>query len=183
MDNKAFSYYKELPSWAKGVVVIGGIAIVYFTAKQLIDRIKKEGEIKKQTETIKEEKQDLEQLQSEGKKATFNESQYKIWADAIQSQFKGCDTTPKVPFAPTTTFWVITNWSGSGASFVNIISKFKNDIDFLKLNQAWGIRSYPDCLWGTITGTLPMALRDELDDSEIESINKALAKQGIKYQY
>jgi hypothetical protein len=182
MANKMFSYYKELPSWAKGVVVIGGIAIVYFTSKQFIARIKKQGEIKKQTETLDQEKKDLEDITKGGAKATFSDSQYRIWADAIQSQFKGCDFIPKVPLLPTSTIW-LSNWSGSGATFVNIIYKFKNNVDFLKLNQAWGIRSYPDCGWGTVTGTLPMALRDELDDNEITSINKALTKQGITYQY
>ena len=46
MANKVYQYYTELPSWAKGIVVIGGIAIVYFTTKQFIAKIKKQAESK-----------------------------------------------------------------------------------------------------------------------------------------
>ena len=39
-----------IPGGAKGVVVVGGIAIAYFTAKQLIARVKKNAEKKKEDE-------------------------------------------------------------------------------------------------------------------------------------
>jgi hypothetical protein len=67
-----------------------------------------------------------------------------------------------------------------------IISKFKNDLDFLKLSTAWGVRTYDQCGWGTgnvENATLSKAISDELNEGEISKINGALAKQGIKYRF
>ena len=182
MANKVYQYYKELPSWAK--VVIGGIAIAYFTTKQFIARIKAQNKKKVDMATVVEQKKEINNLEKTGLRATFPDSQYKAWADAIKDAFDGCDPSLRVPILAPTSLWN-KNWSSSGAKFVNIIYKFKNDLDFLKLSEAWGVRSYDQCGWGTgdVTGTLSNAVADELDETEVTAINNALAKQNIKYKY
>jgi hypothetical protein len=184
MSNKAFEVYKGLPSWAKGVVVIGGIAIVYFTTKSFLKRIKQSAEKKKDMEVVVEQKKELDILVKDGVYPTFSGSQYKAWADALQKQFDGCDPSIRIPLLAPTSLWN-SQWSGSGAKLVNIIYKFKNDADFLQLSQAYGVRTYDQCGWGTgnFTGSLAAAISDELDESEINAINQALSKQGIKYKF
>ena len=179
MANKVFNYYKELPSWAKGIVVIGGIAIVYFTSKSIIKRIRASNDTKEERKTIDEQKNETQVLIDSGVKPTFSESQYRQWADALQKQFDGCD--PSLSVAWLSSYMM----SSSGAYLGNIVMQFKNDVDFLKLNTAYGIRTYDQCGWGTgdFTGTLPQAVRDELDGDEIKNINKELAKRGITYKF
>ena len=40
MQDKVYNFYKELPPWAKGVIVVGGAAVVYFTATRIFRNIK-----------------------------------------------------------------------------------------------------------------------------------------------
>jgi hypothetical protein len=183
MANKAYQYYTELPSWAKGIVVVGTLGVVYFLGRSILNKIQANAEVQKQMQTITSQKDEIKNLQDSGAKPSFADSQYKSWADGIVSQFKGCDIVPKVPLVPANFLGFITNWSGSGAYFVNIIDKFKNNLDFLKLSEAYGVRSYPDCGWGDVNGTLAQAVANELDDNEIKAINKSLSKKGITYSF
>jgi len=169
MQNKVYSYYKELPSWAKGVVVIGGIAIVYFTAKQLISRIRKQAEVKLQRETIDTQKKELDNLLNTGARLSYPQSNYKAWADSIVEDFKGCDVG-----------------NHNVVNFGNIIAKFKNNADFLALTTAFDIRQYPDCLsWfnADFKGNLNQAVRNEFNDKEIQMFNNTLASKNITYRF
>ena len=63
MASKVFEVYKDLPSWAKGVVVVGGIAIVYFTTKSFLKRIKQSAEKNKSMETVISQKNEVKELE------------------------------------------------------------------------------------------------------------------------
>ena len=185
MANKVYDIYKDLPSWAKGVVVIGGIAIVYFTTKSILNRIKLSAESKKDRETIKTQEKEIKDLETTGTKASFPESQYRTWASQLKSQFDGCDGSfgrPILQFIPPTWLGNIM-WSNSGAMTANIFYKLKNNIDFLKLSSAFGIATYDQCglFNGNFTGNLQSSIVDELDENERISLNKILNKNGITY--
>jgi hypothetical protein len=176
MKNKVFDYYKELPAWAKGVVIVGGIAIVYFTTKQFIGKIKKQAQKKKDSEAINTQKAETKKLEETGLRASYNDSQYNSWADKIQSAFKGCDFS-----AGSSNVGIYTD---SANSLYTVLNQLKNDIDFLKLQTAWGVsRKYPDCAWGSVEGNLNHAVADELADGEIAHANSILAKKGITYRF
>jgi len=168
MANNVYSYYKELPSWAKGVVVIGGIAIVYFTSKQLISRIKGQSEEKKMRESIITQESELKNKLDTGLRLSYPDSQYQSWATQIASEFAGCDPA-----------------NSSFSKFMNIIYKLKNDVDFLKLSTSFDIKTYDQCgLWnGDFKGNLHEAVNDEFDNNELLKINKALQNQKITYQF
>ena len=178
MKNKVFDYYKELPAWAKGVVIVGGIAIVYFTTKQFIGRIKKQGQLKKANEVINEQKEEKKKLEETGMRASYSPSQYKAWADGIVNQFDGCDFSPENYLIPSMFA------SYSGVYVYKIFEKLNNDVDFLSLQTAYGIRKYDNCgLWnGDFEGSLTASLTDELTTSELKQINNLLIKKGIKYR-
>jgi hypothetical protein len=185
MANKVFNYYKELPSWAKGVVVIGGIAILYFTTKSILKRVKLSVETKNEREALKTQEDEIKKEQTTGAKATYPESQYKTWASQIKNQYDGCDGSfgrPILQFIPPTWLGNIM-WSNSGALTSNIFFKLKNNIDFLKLSSAFGISTYDQCgLWnGDFKGNLQSAIVDELDENERKALNDILKKNGITY--
>lgn len=183
--NKIYQYYTELPTWAKGIVAIGGIAIVYFTAKSILKRVRLVAEGKKDRETIKTQEGEIKEIEQGGTKASYSDSQYKTWASQIKQQFDGCDGSfgrPILQFIPPTWLGNIM-WSNSGALIANIFYKLRNNVDFLKLSTAYGVSTYDKCgLWnGDFTGNLQSAISDELDENERESLNKILSKNGITY--
>ena len=66
--------------------------------------------------------------------------------------------------------------------FGAVFNKLNNDIDFLNLKTSWGVRTYPDALWGYVTNvTLEAAIQNELFAISINNLNNILSKKGIKY--
>ena len=91
MANKVYQYYKELPSWAKGIVVVGGIAIIYFATKQTIARLRKQSESKDAKTSVENAKNELQQLSNDCIRPTITKSQADAYAEKIVKQFKGAD--------------------------------------------------------------------------------------------
>jgi hypothetical protein len=168
MTNKVYDYYKDLPSWAKGVSVVGGLLIVYIIGNRIYKGIKASSEFKSQRETLNQQESEIRNLQQTGMRLTFPTSQYKAWADAIATAFGGCDP--------------MDNSLGAVARPINAI---KNDLDFLELQTSFAIREYDQCGWGAgnFKGNLQSAIADELTTSQINFLNKILRDKGIKYSF
>jgi hypothetical protein len=166
-NSGAYKVYSELPAWAKGVVVIGGIAIVYFTGRTIYKGIAKKADAKKDSQTVKDVKDEIKVNQQQGQKPTYPDSQYKAWADAIEKAFDGCDPLE------------------TAQNTVNrVVRELKNNTDWLKLVDAYGVRTYDQCGWwmGSFTGNLYSAISDELDSAEKAYINKLLTERNISYK-
>lgn len=178
---KIVGFYNDLPVWAKGVLAVGGVAIIYFTGKSLLKKLKAQGDTAKARETIRQQTADANQLAQQGMKPSYGSSQYNSWADGIKSQFDGCDISVNM-VAPS--WFRSSDLSGSGKYLANIFSKLNNDLDYLLLQKAYGIRTHDQCGWwtGDFTGNLSQAIADELENSEIQLLNKYLAQRGITYK-
>lgn len=184
---KVIDYYKDLPSWAKGVVIVAGVGLFAYAGIKLAKVIFPSDAKKKQKESVDKVKKDIAALAKQGIKPTYNESQYIQWADSLAAQFEGCDFGQPL-FPAGMNAWLpvgFTGWSASGAKLANIALKIKNDMDFAKLVSAYGVRTHDQCgyLTGNFTGSLPSAVSDELSQSEINTINKYLKAQKITYQF
>ena len=66
MANKVYSYYQDLPSWAKGVVVVGVLGASYILISQTISRIRKGKDMKASLVESDIAKQELLDLQRKG---------------------------------------------------------------------------------------------------------------------
>lgn len=166
MANKVYSYYKELPTWAKGVVVIGILGATYIFASQTIKKIKEQAKSKKLQQGVEDAKIELNDLAQQGVKPTITQSQADAFADKIAKQFKGADLLLE-----------------SYPTVLNIFKSLKNDADFLLLKKQFGIRTYDDAFFGQVKDvTLEGAIQDELTTMRIASLNSQLKKQGITYQ-
>lgn len=179
--DRGFQYYKGLPTWGKAVVIIGGGAIAWFAILNPIRKlIIKQFDKAKSQKTVNSANSDVNNLAGQGVKPSFTDTQYLAWAEAIVTQFAGCDFSVAVPFFPGI------NLTYSGRTLYDIIGKLKNDADFAKLVSAFGVRTYDQC--GFFTGnvenaTLFNAVADELTTDEIQIINDKLKSQKINYQF
>jgi hypothetical protein len=170
MSNKAYQYYKELPSWAKGVVVVGGLAVTYIFASQIIRRLRDSQKRKEKEKSVNDASNELKDLANNGIKPTITKSQADAFADKIVKQFTGADMFLQ-------SFGVVKG----------IFSQLKNDADYLLLKQQFGLRTYNDAFnvfgWNQVKDvTLEAAIQDELTNGSISQLNSILASKGITYR-
>lgn len=166
MANKVYSYYKDLPQWAKGVVVVGGLVVVYLAYRGISKQFKKNVELKDAKDSVNNATNEIKQEIQSGVKPSYASSQYDGWAEAIVKQFKGADLLLE-----------------SYPTIKNIFDKLKNNADYLMLKKSFGIRTYDDAFFGQVKNvTLESAIQDELTTGSIEKLNAILEKKGITYR-
>lgn len=182
--SKTMEIWNGLPTWAKGVVAVGGLAAVYFGVRGFLNKVKADAAMKDQLLTQQNQENELQNQIENGIRPSYSQSQYMQWADEIQNQFDGCDVSPRLPVDPRT--FGNQNWSGSGAKMATIILQLKNNADFLALSTSWGAsRTYDQCGWGMgdFSGNLSQAVTDELAQDEINALNSYLLSKGITYKF
>ena len=98
-------------------------------------------------------------LESKGVKLTYPKAQYNAFADTIHGAYG--------------MFYDSVN------DIYDVIGKLKNDLDFLELKQAYGLRK--STYSGTM-GTMEENMKWRLDANEIAKINSILRLNNISYQ-
>ena len=184
-QGKALEVWSGLPTWAKGIIAVGGLAIIYFTGKGIIKRLARAKESQDSKESVKDASNDRASLLRKGLRPSFAPTQYKGWANSIEQSFEGCDPFGNIAWGADSPLGAVSYWSKSGYKVATIFGQLKNDIDFLDLVVAWGVRTYDDCGWGTgdvKDVDLFKAIEDELTDAERRDLNKILAKKSITYK-
>jgi len=121
MDN-LYKYYKDLPGVAKAAVLIGGGVILYMVGKPIYLKLFPSDAQKKAILDNKAAEADLNQALKSGAKASYPDSQYSAWASKLADTFSGCDVLLL-----------------AGQPVRDILNQLKNDVDFLKLQKAYGI--------------------------------------------
>jgi len=184
-QSKALGFWSDLPAWAKGIIAVGGLAIVYFTSRTIIKKISSLKESKDSKEVTKDAKSDRTELIRKGLRPSFRETQYKGWANSMEESFEGCDSNINVTWGADSPLGKVSSWSTSGYKVATIFNQLKNDVDFLDLTIAWGVRTYDAC--GILTGDVKdadlfKAIDNELNDRERRNLNTILAKKGITYK-
>lgn len=163
---KTYDYYKDLPPYAKAVVLIGTGVAVWVIYSRIRNSFLKKAEEKKSQQAVISAKDELSNLNSRGVRPTISRTQADGWADQIVKQFTGADLT-----------------LGSYDVVARIFSNLKNDADYLMLKTSFGTRTYPDALFGSVSNvTLEGAIQDELTNMRISDLNGILAKKGINYK-
>ena len=179
-------WFTDLPGWAQGVIAIGGVAVgtvvgfkVYKGVKNAVNKSKASG-------AVRDSKNELADLERSGQKATISDSQFQAWANQLQKQYDGCDTSWFWgSHFPGLDVWFPETFGSYSFKFTaGVLNNLKNDADFLKLVTAFGVRTYDACGWftGDFTGDLYAAISDELTEEERGILNKILASKNIKYR-
>lgn len=185
MKNGVYSYYKELPPWARGVVVVGGLFVIYLAGNAIYRKMKQAKISKDSREGLRNSENEKRQLQNSGMRASYSPSQYTSWANAIQQAFDGCDPAGTLSWGADSPLGVASFWSNSGFKVATIFAQLKNNLDYLSLTTAWGVRTYDACGW--FTGDVEdvdfsRAISDELSAREISNLNQILKNKGITYK-
>lgn len=166
--------YTELPSWAKGVVVVGGLTVTYLAVTSIIRKFK---ESKLKSESLAEINNANSELNTQiksGKGPTIARSQAEVMANAIVSASNDCGTDEKKIYAQ--------------------FDKINNQADILLFIDVFGLRKKVRCPFSDdpresffSADTPPMSLsamvNSELDATQIATLNNKLASKGITYKF
>jgi hypothetical protein len=152
---------EEIPSWAKGILVIAAVGVVGY----VVYRVAKGG--LKSLKDAREKgqlKNDEKDLLNKGVKYSYLTSQYNSFADKIYSALKGATEDED--------------------AIKTVMSNMKNDLDVLALIAAYGSRDASYWAWETANYDLVTALNAYLSDSEMELyVNTPLRINNVKYQF
>ena len=134
----------------------------FLVIRKLKDWLKKPAK-----ETIKDVIEEADNLQKQGMQSSRSLGQWKLVADSIYNSMK---------FSAT---------SDNKSNIEKQLKMVQNDLDFLLLTQAYGLRQHyvfgiPD---GDKTTLIGQIATGELSDKRIKSINANYASKGIKFRF
>jgi hypothetical protein len=169
-------YYGDLPTWAKGVVTVGGIAIIGYITWNEIKKIKVKKDLKEAMKVSNNAKSEANVLQRKGMKASYGETQYESFALKLVEAMNGCGTTID--------------------SVKQVFESMQNKTDVLRLIEFFGVRYYSPCIASSpisyfrsyfdekaFGGSLQTWLEYDLSSSEIENINNILKGKNIDFKF
>jgi hypothetical protein len=174
-QNKLIDYYNELPSWSKGVVAIGGLALVGIVGFTIYKKIKTNAELKAVLKESEYANDELTDLNNQGIKPTLTNSQISGLINSIIDAVGGCGTDEQ--------------------KIYGVFKTLNNEADMQLLIKLFGVQSFEPCpatspisytkwLWdrNSIGGNFTQVLNSDLSSSNKSEINSILAKKGIKYR-
>lgn len=176
-DKGLIRVYTELPTWAKGVVVVGGMVAGYLIVTSIIGSIKGVKDKAKQEKEINTADADLRDQNQAGVVQTLSNSTLEAMSSAIVQASNDCGTNEDIIVA----------------QFDNL----QNEADMLAFVKIFGLRDKLRCPYSsdpyenkwcflscrTPTMSLSSMLYSELSQGWIDTINKKLGQKGIKYRF
>lgn len=168
--DKVSSYYTDLPSWAKGVVVVGGLLIVYAVGKKVIGIVLPSAQKLRNQQLAKDITSEIARLRKT-KTQSFSDSQYKTFANTCYEGMRFC----------------------AGDAYGDVeetMKRMQNDLDVALLIQAYGFRQrycfgIPASSAEDILTTVKAELGNEwggITNYRVDNINNNWARKGITYR-
>lgn len=161
--SKSFS---ELHPVVKNTIWVVGIGVAIYATYKIYKAVQKAKETAKDKASMNQVRDELIQLTSQDIPQSYTDSQYLSWAGTILNKLNstgGCVT--------------------DNAGIASIIVKMKNDVDWLKLVEAFGIKTVSGC--GFVSDrqvTLQEGLNWKLEQVVVDALNSFLQKRGSKYR-
>lgn len=171
MPNGVYKFYKDLPPWAKGVVVVGGSLVTFLVLKRLYFAVFPTESQKKNRQLLQNVNSEITTYQNNGIRASYPDSTYETLANTIYNSMRYA--------------------AGDDYATVELkLKEMKNNLDVAKLIKAFGKRQ--DYFFGIPVGD-PMDLftyvQKELGNDyagltnyRVKNVNADWKKKGITYQ-
>lgn len=171
MANQVYKFYKDLPPWAKGVVVVGGSLAAFLVLKRVYSALFPTEKQKQNRQLLQNVNSEISSYQNNGVRASYPDSQYETIANTIYNSMRYA--------------------AGDDYATVELkLKEMKNNLDVAKLIKAFGKRQ--DYFFGIPTGD-PMDLftyvQKELGNDyagltnyRVKNVNADWKKKGITYQ-
>lgn len=151
---QVIDWFKGLSSGMKLLVLVGAFLLLWWAYNKVKARFGASAQdIQAKTE--------IQILTEKGVKQSYSNDTYKHWADKLETAMLGMGTDV--------------------TTVVNIFNMLKNDMDFIKLDSAFGVRDFADNLFGLSPATNMRGwMKDESKlTSVIPVINQSLKAKGI----
>lgn len=164
---KAIGKFFATPSFARTLVIIAGIALLFLGIFWYRSYRKR----KQQEQQFEDDYDNL--VEGSNQKATYLKTNYQQFADKIYEA--GCSG--------------IFCYGTDEDAIYDIFQKMENELDVLLLVKAFGLRSPRGGVCIPIPGAMECEislgpwLQGELEDDEFAEINKILTQKGIKYPF
>lgn len=158
---KVLGFFKDIPGWAKGVILIIIILLIVWIVYKFVKTTGfKTGEEREKEQEIKKDK---DMFIDQGQKPSFPRTWYSAMADKIYS----CGAGQRI--------------GGTDESCIyGVFVQLKNDLDVTLLTEAFGTRRKGFSLTDANLGGW---LADELNPEELTALNGILARRKINYRY
>ena len=158
--------------YIRGALWVTTIVTIGLGVNGIIKKIKSINEQKLIQQRVNQINTDLTNV-AKAETQTFDESVYQADAETMFSILNKWDIGIIAPCS------VMSMW---GTQLQSILANYKNDIDVLKLEAAYGVRTVtrPFIFGGDITNAdFITTIRQKLDSNEINCINNSLQNKGI----
>jgi hypothetical protein len=176
-DKGLIRVYTELPTWAKGIVVVGGMVAGYLIVTSIIGSVKGANDKAKQERELNTADADLKNQNQAGVVQTLSNSSLEAMSSGVVEASNDCGTNEDIIVA----------------QFDNL----QNEADMLAFIKVFGLRQKMRCPFTSDTRestwcaygclTKPMSLSamiySELSQGWVDTLNKKLGQKGIKYRF
>lgn len=171
MDKGFYKYYKDLPPYVKGALMIGAGVVIFLVGKKLYRVVFPSQDERAAKLLLNNINKEIDTARKQGMKQSYSDSQYITFANQIYEGMRYV--------------------AGDDYAMVEAnLKRMMNDIDVALLVKAFGARQ--DYAFGIPTGTpkdLFTFVRTELGDEyggltsyRLTRVNEDWKKKGIKYQ-
>jgi len=169
-------FYSDLPTWAKGVIAVGVLGSLVLIGIAIRNAIKKgqenKGDRQANQENDKVTQDALNALQKQGISPSLTDNDATALSRYIEVGLSGAETV-----------------ATEDGIMNQIKDKVKNQADWVKLQQNFGVRTIPDIFWGSTTYDLRSLLLDQLDSHSYLGLGarysdilvEDLKKQGVTF--
>jgi len=162
-NDKLYNYYKDLPPWAKGVVVVGGLGMVYIVGSKIY------AALKPKPQDIVNVQNDIVKLETK-MQPSYGDASYDQYANTIYNAQR-------------------TSAGNDSGAILDVAKLMKNDLDVAKLVKAYGTRQdyafgFPTDSYG-LFGAMRKGIEADLFGAfsyRIGKVNADWASKGITYQ-
>lgn len=163
MSDSVYKYYKDLPQWAKGIVVVGSLGIAYIVGNKIYNAFRPK------PQDVANVENDISHFQQK-MTPSYPDASYNQYADTIYQAQR-------------------TSLGNDSGTILDIAFLMKNDLDVAKLIQAYGTRT--DYVFGfpsdsySLLGAMRKGIEDDLWGAfsyRVDKLNKDWESKGIKYR-